>query len=509
MQNRALSSTKVCLSDSKGQLCLIPATIIFSANSGKILHIFTNEILPSSSPLLETYDVPSSNYRNVSPYLILPGLIDTHVHLNEPGRTEWEGFTTGTQSAIMGGVTTVIDMPLNAIPATVNVTNFNIKLKEAKKPGKLWCDLGFWGGLIPGNTKDLIPLIESGVRGFKGFLIESGVKEFPEVNEMIIKDAMIELESKGYGLNGDSGETMLMFHAEKVPPLLPQSSHVNAHAHEEEEQQSDYDYNPTKYQTFLDSRPDFLETQALKTIISLSEQHPQIPLHIVHISSAETIPLLAHAQRELNLPISAETCFHYLTLNSETVPDKSTSHKCCPPIRSESNRLQLWRTLLEDHENPVIKTVVSDHSPCIPQLKSLESGNFITAWGGISSLGLGLQILHTDLLKSGIDADVAILKIIQWCAVNTAKQVGLDHFKGAIQVGFDADFIIFNPMESYVVENSKLLFKNKLSVYDGMTLTGRVLETVLRGNSVFAYDVGVSDVALGRCILEKRVKIRS
>lgn len=527
--SRAFSSSKVTISDS-----LIPATIIISIESGKILQIYCNEILPPQDSRLSLYDV--SSYRDVSPFIIIPGLVDAHVHLNEPGRTEWEGFATGTKAAASGGVTTVIDMPLNAIPPTTSVKNFNIKLDAAK--GQCWVDVGFWGGLIPGNEEHLLPLINAGVRGFKGFLIDSGVDEFPAIDGNYIKRALKKVEGE---------DTMLMFHAEMTPSdpenagpeVVAHHGHIKgltedqeiALATSEELQarnprsgfascQVHHDHmthtpleearllhheldsvDPKQYSSFLASRPDLFELLAVQTIINASQTCPSVPLHIVHVSSQEVIPLLHKAQKDLKLPISAETCFHYLSLFSEQIPDSATYFKCCPPIRSDSNRLKLWEAL----QNDVITTVVSDHSPCTPELKSLDKGDFFEAWGGISSVGLGLQILFTEQrVKFGYDLESSILNIIRWCCVNTAKQVGLSHHKGSLKVGYDADLVIFDAEASQLISNDDLFFKNKLSAYNGAELKGRVVETVLRGNSIYALNKGHSAIPMGRSILDKR-----
>jgi len=317
--------------------------------------------------------------------------------LNEPGRTEWEGFWTGTKAAAFGGVTTVIDMPLNAIPPTTTVAGMKEKLAAAQ--GKCWVDVGFYGGVVPGNVSELKPLIHEGVRGFKGFLIDSGVEEFPAVSSQDIAKVFEELAEE---------PTTVMFHAEMIPPVTKSVG--------DDVQWSQPPLVPTgpldTYQTFLDSRPSSFETYAILEILSLAHLAPKLPLHIVHLSAIEAIPMLRDA-RAKGVNVTAETCFHYLSLAAESIQTGDTRHKCCPPIRSQANQDGLWDEMYE--EDSVIKTIVSDHSPCTPDLKLLPShvpgnleakgktascgaqngegkGDFFSAWGGISSVGLGLSI---------------------------------------------------------------------------------------------------------------------
>lgn len=638
--SRAIASNRVLIGDE-----ITEATVIFLVESGKILRI-EKRILEANDELLRLYNVLPYDFRNVSPWVVMPGLVDAHVHLNEPGRTEWEGFATGTQAAASGGVTTVIDMPLNAIPPTTTVANFNLKINAAK--GQTWVDVGFWGGLVPGNLHDLRPLISMGVRGFKGFLIDSGVEEFPAIDPAYIMKAMNEVKglltllmfhaemqpdvSKGPALlvqeydnktpklianekralfsiedkdeSSDSSEfpedqiedTLRVLANEiedlnlgmsasfihRAPPpvvdLLNKAHHCNedhetcrlphnhagsidhsilsdeqakalarspllsaveptsgeyarrAHQHshlrdsvssnlEDPEalessrkvrpsdtplllaQQDDSlleNIDPTSYASFLASRPDNFETTAIAEIINCSTKNPSVPLHIVHLATHEAIPLIRAAKAQ-KLPITAETCFHYLSLSAEKISSCSTHFKCCPPIRTDSNRRLLWKSL----RNGIITTVVSDHSPCTPDLKGLDKGDFFSAWGGISSVGFGLPILFTEGLK--LNPPVTLQEISKWCSWNTAKQVGLDHRKGKIEIGYDADFLFFDTDETYIVRNDQTFFKNKLTAYDGMAFKGRVRETIVRGNPVFALRKGHSDIPLGRLLLEPRV----
>lgn len=535
----AISSSKVIVDGS-----IIPATIIYSTTSGKILDIIPS-VLSFDDPLLTQYDV--NNYRDLSPYVIMPGLVDAHVHLNEPGRTEWEGFASGTQSAASGGVTTVIDMPLNAIPPTTNIKNLNTKLNSAK--GQIWVDTGFWGGLVPDNLNDLLPLINAGVRGFKGFMMDSGVEEFPMITPSYIDKALQMVKGKN---------TMLMFHAEmdsqddsvdddvsnaisnccnedyehthndglskaqinaltkspvlqsvepsigKINKLINHSEHKVNSADEitplelaMKDQSILETVDPTAYSSFLASRPDSFECTAIKNIIKCLEKQPTTKVHIVHLATHEALPMIKHAKEVLKLPLSVETCFHYLSLKAEEIPNGATQFKCCPPIRSDKNRRLLWNAL----KNELITSVVSDHSPCTPELKGLERGDFFEAWGGISSVGFGLPLLYTVGTEQ---FGITLTDIVQWCCINTAKQVGLYHKKGRIAIGYDADFAIFNSEMEYSVANARTFFKNKLTAFDGKKLKGRVVETILRGNSIYALGKGLSEVPLGNLLLEPR-----
>lgn len=511
---------------------LTPATLVISQASGKVTAVF-DSVLPAS------HFPQGTPYTDYSPHVLLPGLVDAHVHLNEPGRTEWEGFYTGTQAAAFGGVTTVVDMPLNSLPPTTTVAGLREKVKSAQ--GQCWVDVGFYGGLVPGNTHELKGLVREGVRGFKGFLIDSGVEEFPAVAASDIKKAMEELADE---------PTTLMFHAEMIPPITASVG--------DDVQTSEPPAAPEgplqAYSTFLASRPSAFETYAIAEILSLAHLAPKLPLHIVHLSAMEAIPLLRKARAD-GARITAETCFHYLSLAAEEIQDGDTRHKCCPPIRSKANQDALWAELDRHATDGVIKTVVSDHSPCTPELKLLpphipgrrspagssassatgtpsarssvsdlstagsecekkHDGNFFSAWGGISSVGLGLPILWTELSRrrnltsaepSGEAIGRALQDIVQWCCANTAAQVGLEKQKGDLAVGFDADICVFDDTAEWVVEPSTMLFRNKCSPYQGRTLKGMVRETWLRGQKVFARGEGFGErKPVGRLLLEKR-----
>lgn len=479
---------------------LTPATIVISNKTGKITSI-QEHLLPSSS------FPPGTPYVDHSPNVLLPGLVDAHVHLNEPGRTEWEGFYTGTRAAAFGGVTTVIDMPLNAIPPTTTIQGLKEKVAAAR--AKCWVDVGFYGGIIPGNAAELRPLVKAGVRGFKGFLIDSGVEEFPAVSSTDIMKAFEELADE---------PTTVMFHAEMIPPV---SASVG-----DDVQWSLPPLEPTgpldRYQTFLDSRPSSFEVYAILEIISLAYLAPNLPLHIVHLSAIEAIPLLQVARAQ-GVKITAETCFHYLSLAAEQIQPGDTRHKCCPPIREQSNQDGLWHELLEP--DSVIKTVVSDHSPCTPDLKLLPAGvpgsvaavrkngccssaspgDFFTAWGGVSSVGLGLSILWTEAKRRGLDETQTLLDIEKWCCRNTALQVGLEKSKGSLKVGHDGDIAVFATDAEFEVQPDTMLFRNKCSPYQGKTLKGVITETWLRGRRIHSREAGFGKTGpIGELLLEPR-----
>lgn len=489
---------------------LTSATIVISQTTGRVTSIFHSIIPPAAFPL-------GTPYVDHSPHILLPGLVDAHVHLNEPGRTEWEGFYTGTQAAAFGGVTTVIDMPLNAIPPTTTVAGLQEKIKAAQ--GKCWVDVGFYGGIIPGNVAELRPLVREGVRGFKGFLIDSGVDEFPAVSAEDVAKVMAELADE---------PTTLMFHAEMIPPITDSvGDNVQVSL------PPMFPHGPLNaYQTFLSSRPSSFETYAIEMILSLAHLAPNLALHIVHLSAMEAIPLLRKA-RSQGINITAETCPHYLSLAAEQIAEGDTRHKCCPPIREQSNQDRLWQELQEYANEGVIKTIVSDHSPCTPDLKLLPShipghvhqptgmnharepkkdqGNFFSAWGGISSVGLGLPILWTEMTRRGLTApDSAITDLVKWCCANTAAQVGLERQKGDLAVGFDADICVFDDMAEWTVEPSTMLFRNKCSPYQGKRMKGQVRETWLRGQRVFVHGEEnggfVGKACSGRLLFEPRMK---
>ena len=383
--------------------------------------------------------------------VVMPGLVDTHVHVNEPGRTDWEGFDSATRAAAAGGVTTVVDMPLNSIPATTTPEALRAKLTAAQ--GHCWVDVGFWGGVVPGNAPQLRPLFDAGVLGFKCFLIPSGVDEFRHVTEADLRLALAELAAAG---------AVLIAHAELPGPVEKAlSAHRNG--------------DPRRYSTFLASRPREAENDAIALIVRLSREL-RARVHVVHHSSADALPMLRRARADRS-PLTVETCPHYLCFAAEEIPDGATQFKCCPPIRERENQEQLWAALGEG----LIEMVVSDHSPCPPELKMTNSGDFLKAWGGISSLELRLPVMWTAARRRGFSFE----KLTEWLCRAPARLVGLEKRKGAIERGADADLVVWNPEASFRVEPAKLHHRHKLTPYAGQELSGVVEATFLRGEMIY------------------------
>jgi allantoinase len=381
--------------------------------------------------------------------VIMPGLVDTHVHVNSPGRTEWEGFQTATSAAAAGGVTTLIDMPLNSIPPTTTLEGFNTKLETARN--NCFIDVGFWGGVVSGNTNELARLFDAGVVGFKCFLVPSGVDEFPHVTEEHLREAMPELARLG---------TLLIVHAEVPGPIKT------------------VDDRADNYQTFLASRPRAAENEAIELMIRLSREF-DARVHIVHLSSADAVPVLRSAQAE-GVKITAETCPHYLHFAAEEIVAGATEFKCCPPIRERENREQLWEGVADG----TIDLIVSDHSPCPGEMKLRESGDFMKAWGGIASLQLRLPVVWTEARRRGF----SLVDVSRWLCTNPATEVSMQSRKGAIAVGSDADIVIWDPDQEFVVDARSLLHRHKITPYNGERLSGVVQKTFLRGRKI--YDSG-------------------
>jgi allantoinase len=404
----------------------------------------------------------SGTVTDLGELVLLPGLVDTHVHVNEPGRTEWEGFATATRAAAAGGVTTIIDMPLNSIPPTTTVDNLDAKRKVAE--GQTFVDVGLWGGAIPGNTADLAPLHDAGVFGFKSFLAPSGVDEFPHVNAAQLEEALTELAR----IDG-----LAIIHAEDPAVLDAAPQHPGPH-----------------YADFLASRPDNAEAVAVSGLLEIAAR-TGARVHILHVSSAAVLPLLRQARAE-GVRVTAETCPHYLTLAAEQIPDGDTAFKCCPPIRDESNRDLLWQALADGE----FAAVVSDHSPSTPDLKHRPryggSGDFAAAWGGIASLQLGLAAIWTEARSRGF----ALADVVRWMSSGPAALAGL-RSKGAIAPGMDADLVAFDPDADFTVDPEGLHHRNPVTPYAGRTLTGAVRTTWLRGQVV---NVDVDAQPIGRLI---------
>ena len=390
-------------------------------------------------------------------FVVLPGLVDTHVHINEPGRTEWEGFETATRAAAAGGVTTLVDMPLNCVPETINTEA--LKAKRCAAKGKAWVDWAAWGGVVRGNAAELPALIRAGVPGFKCFMIHSGIDGFAWVGERDLRQALEQLRGSGLPL---------LAHAEVPGPVDAATQSLNA---------SGADWR--KYSTYLDSRPDPAEVNAIALLIRLAEEF-RTPIHIVHLATAQALPLLDKA-REKGPPITVETCAHYLWFAAEEIPDGATEFKCAPPIRSAANREALWSALLDGS----IDMVTTDHSPCPPAMKRREPNGEIArwdqAWGGIAGLGLALPVLWTAMKRR----DIGIERIAAWMAAAPARLAGLAGRKGTLAAGADADFAVFDPDPTWTVTADDLHFRHKLSPYLGAELQGRVLETWLRGQPVY------------------------
>jgi allantoinase len=377
--------------------------------------------------------------------VLLPGLVDSHVHVNEPGRTEWEGFATATRAAAAGGVTTIVDMPLNSIPPTVDVAALEVKRKAAED--QCFVDVGFWGGAVPGNRGELRGLHDAGVFGFKCFLLDSGVDEFPPLRPSDLDGYMETLR----GFDG-----LLIAHAEDATTIGQAPS-----------------CHGGRYADFLSSRPRAAENLAVAQVIQAAGR-TGTRAHILHLSSSDALPMLAGARRD-GVRVTAETCPHYLVLTAEEVPAGATQFKCCPPVREASNRELLWQGLADG----AIDCVVSDHSPCTPELKRLDVGDFGLAWGGISSLELGLPVVWTEARRRGF----SLTDVVRWMAEGPARLLGLQR-KGRIGLGDDADFCVFAPDEAFVVDPERLHHKNPLTPYDGHRLLGVVRGTWLRGEEL-------------------------
>jgi allantoinase len=401
-------------------------------------------------------DVPgAAQLYDYDDLVLMPGLVDSHVHINEPGRTDWEGFTTATRGAAAGGVTTVVDMPLNCVPETIDVAA--LETKRAAANGKTWVDWAAWGGVVKGNAGALPALAKAGVPGFKCFLIHSGIDGFTWVDEAYLRLALTQIRGTGLAL---------LAHAEIAGPVDEATAALNA---------SCADWR--KYSTYVASRPDAAEVEAIALLIHLAEEF-QTPIHIVHLASAQALPLLAEARRR-GVPITVETCAQYLWFTAERIPDGATEFKCAPPIRDEANREVLWTAL----EDGLIDFVTTDHSPCPPEMKQ-KQGRFDLAWGGISSLGLALPVLWTEMYRRGLKIDF----IAQWLAAEPARLAGLTGRKGALVAGADADIVVFDPVAEWTLTTDQLHFRHKISPYLGARLRGRVKQTWLRGEPVFSLD---------------------
>jgi len=424
----ALSSRRVILRDG-----VCPAAVLVEGE--RIAGVVNQSAVASDFPIEDFGD-----------FVLAPGIIDTHVHINEPGRTDWEGFETATKAAAAGGVTTLVDMPLNSSPVTTTVSALDAKRAAAQ--GKCWVNVGFYGGIIPGNEKHVEPLLQAGVLGMKAFLCHSGLDEFPAATRADLEAAAPILAKFG---------RPLLVHAELTDAPAP---------------------NPVgarRYADYLATRPPKWEADALSMLVDLCAP-PRCPVHVVHLANSDLLALYESLKRT-GLPLTVETCPHYLYFAAEAIPDGDTRYKCGPPIREHRHREQLWEGLKQG----TIDTIGSDHSPCPPDMKQLESGNFMAAWGGISSLQLTLSIVWTDAQPRGVGLET----IFRLLSAGPAELVGLDDRKGRLAGGYDADMIVWDPNAESTVRGEQLYHRHKLTPYEGERLKGRVLRTYVRGKLVY------------------------
>jgi allantoinase len=394
-------------------------------------------------PQAETHDFGNA--------AILPGLVDSHVHINDPGRADWEGFETATRAAAAGGYTLLVDMPLNCIPPTTSVAALEQKRAAARNHCRV--DWLAWGGVVADNPHDIEPLAHASVAGFKCFLIYPGVDSFTMVTEDQLRAALPGLARTGLPL---------LVHAELPGPIEAATRNLSG---------ADW----SLYQTYLRSRPPEAELAAIRLMLDLCREY-QFPLHIVHLSASQALPELHDARLE-GLPVTVETCPHYLHLNAETIPNGATLHKCAPPIRGRANREALWHGLRDG----TIDFVVTDHSPCPPELKRLEEGNFQTAWGGISSLSLALPLIYTGARQRGF----GLPDIARWMSELPAMLAGCHASKGHLAAGYDADFVVFDTESEFIVTKDRLHYRHPISPYLGEKLRGVVKATYLRGQAIF------------------------
>lgn len=441
MVRQAFLSTRVVLPEGIG-----PATVLVA--DGRIESVHHGHLLPGSYAV---HDFGSD--------CILPGLVDTHVHINEPGRTEWEGFETATRAAAAGGYTTLVDMPLNCLPATTTVAA--LEQKRAAAQGKTHVDWAAWGGVVADNQQHIAALAAAGVPGFKCFLTSPGIEGFTMVDEAQLRAALPHVAKTGLPL---------LVHAELSAPIEAATASL-------------VDADWTKYATYLASRPGQAELAAIRLMIDLCREF-KCRIHIVHLSSAEALAILGNARSE-GLPITVETCPHYLHLAAEEIPDGATLFKCAPPIRSKINQHCLWEGLLTG----VIDLVASDHSPCPPEMKRLDTGNFQQAWGGIAGLSVSLPVMWTSLRQRRLP----LTWIARWMAEQPAKLAGLSDRKGSIAAGHDADFVIFDPEASFALTADRLHYRHPISPYLGEQLWGAVKKTFLHGREVFSDGVFVGE----------------
>lgn len=406
------------------------------------LHVKGDKIHNVHAGIYREENIPFLDYNNL---ITMPGIIDAHVHINEPGREDWEGFNTATKAAAVGGITTLIEMPLNASPVTTNVEAFKLKQKASKD--KLHVNCGFYGGIIPTNKNDIEDLIKEGVFGIKGFLTHSGIDEFPNVSKTDL---------------------------EAIAPILKEyNSPLLLHCELEDEKVPKVD-NQKSYQDYLHSRPQHWETNAIDLALDIQKRF-DIKVHVVHLSASDGIDRIKQRKLETT-KLTVETCPHYLYFNAETIPDNSPIYKCAPPIREVTNNDKLWIYLLEDGFN----FLTSDHSPAPPERKQLESGDFFKAWGGISGLQFTLPILFTEGKKRGLPLEKLILLLTK----NPAEFLGLEHKKGKLATGFDADITVWDDSREFQITKESIQHKHKATPYLDQTIFGKVIHTFVNGVQV-------------------------
>lgn len=454
--DKAFVSSRVVVGDA-----IRPAAVL--VKRGTIVDVVWPHERPSDIDVIDVVDD-----------VLMPGLVDSHVHINEPGRTAWEGFATATAAAARGGITALVDMPLNSIPPTTTVAALDEKMDAAR--GQCAVDVGFWGGVVPGNAGELAALVKRGALGFKCFLIDSGVAEFQNVAEKDLHRALGILREAG---------VPLLTHAELQGPIDAHAAALRA-----------LGLPHQSYRHHLESRPRAAEDEAIALMVRLCREH-RARVHIVHHSSSSSLAAIAQARSE-GLALTAETCPHYLTFAAEEIPDGATWFKCTPPIRERENNEQLWQALKEG----VLDAVVSDHSPCSIALKKLELGDFDAAWGGISSLQVTLPATWTGARARG----ASLVDVVRWMSARPAALAGLTR-KGALARGKDADLVAFDPDAPHVVDQAELQHRNKLSPYHGRSLTGTVRGTWLRGEQVWRHGPRGQDATLrhGRFLLHGSV----
>jgi len=433
-----------------------PASIHVDRATGKITQVTEHANVPAG---IEVIDAGSM--------CLLPGIVDTHVHINDPGRTDWEGFETATRAAAAGGVTTLVDMPLNSIPPTTTLEGLRAKVNALE--AKAAVDVALCGGLVPANASgELAELFKEGVVAFKCFLAESGVNEFSHVQEKELRAGLIELAKI---------DAPLFVHAELPEPLS-------------DGEKAALGLDPRKYETYLKSRPRKAEDAAIELVLRLVKE-TGARAHIVHLSSSDALEIIRRSRDE-RANLTVETCPHYLTFASEDIPDGATEFKCAPPIRERNNREKLWDALREG----LIDQVVTDHSPSTVELKCSGSGDFMKAWGGISSLQLGWSAVWTEARTRGR----SLRDLTEWMAAAPARLAGLRGRKGTIAVGCDADLVIFDPDAEMEIDAATLEHKNKLTPYQGRKLLGQTLRTILRGETIYERGKGFGTRTAGRWV---------